>query len=199
MCHHQPKPCNCCSDLALAGALALVALSGFSIALGIVTTETPHPTWLALWCNLPAWIKFVPASLVGLTISVIVAGPVVRRFNKCLKDQLPRHFEERDNERVAPWLTGMIERFAFTFVVMAYPGGAAAGMFGWLGLKMAANWNKDAITTISEEDDRKAARFEKLTWNRHAFLGLLTGFISMCFAWVGGVVARLILGLAITS
>lgn len=185
------------NDFALACAIMLLALAGFSIAGAMLAQQQDEPSWLATWCQMPLWFRFIVGVIAGLAASIGVAEPIVPWFNRWLKARLPRYYEERDDERVPPSLTGRIERFAFTFFVVAYPGGATAGMFVWLGLKMAANWNKDAITTVSEEVYRQAARFEKLVWNRHAFVGLLTGFVSMCFAWVGGMLARFVMGLPV--
>jgi hypothetical protein len=38
-----------------------------------------------------------------------------------------------------------------------------------------------------------------IVWNRHAFLGLLVGFVSMAFAWGGGMIARYIMGYSIIA
>jgi hypothetical protein len=44
-----------------------------------------------------------------------------------------------------------------------------------------------------------AIQAEKLNWNSHAFLGLLTGLLSMAFAGAGGMIARLVMGLDVPA
>ena len=153
MAHHKPKPCYC-GDLAVVGALLLVALSGFTIAAGIVATSNPQPTWLAYWSSLPRLIQFIPASVVALLISLWIGHMVTACFYECAGASIlakgDREWEAarvlhdwQPNNKVDPKVTGILERLVFTFVTMAHPVGAAAAMGVWLGLKMAVHWNKD--------------------------------------------------------
>jgi len=76
-------------------------------------------------------------------------------------------------------ITGHLERAIFTAVViLAPPEAAFVAMGGWLGLKMAATWGKAAWPGIPSE-----------LWDRHAFLALQAGVLSMAFAGAGGAVA----------
>lgn len=87
--------------------------------------------------------------------------------------------------RIPAPLTGAIERLIFTVVVVFDPVTAAVGMAGWLGLKMAAKWNRDAPNGSGDE------------WGSGAFLAALTGLISMFIAGVGGYFIRWMMGLPV--
>jgi hypothetical protein len=99
--------------------------------------------------------------------------------------------EPEPKKDIPGWYTGLVERVIFTAFTLVQPGAALPAMGGWLGLKMAANWNKGLPAHPNPARARAAASI----WNRHAFLGLLSGLMSMAFAWSGGLLARLILGL----
>jgi hypothetical protein len=86
---------------------------------------------------------------------------------------------------------GLTERSIFTAFTILYPVAALPAIPAWLGLKMASNWNK-----ALPPHDPAAVRAEMSIWNRHAFLGLLTGLISVSFAWFAGILARFIMGLS---
>lgn len=79
-------------------------------------------------------------------------------------------------KRLAPWLTGTVERLVFTIFVAAYPSAALGPMVGWLALKLATNWNHPHW----KEDPQIR------TW---AMSALLAGLVSMLFAFVGGQIA----------
>jgi len=72
-------------------------------------------------------------------------------------------------------MTGCLERGVFTPLVMITPETAAIAMGGWLALKMAAQWQREAPKGIGP-----------LEWRGHAFLALQSGFLSMAFAGAGG-------------
>jgi hypothetical protein len=55
------------------------------------------------------------------------------------------------------------------------------------------------MPTVDPPEERAAARFEVLVWIRHAFLGLLMGFVSMMFAWGGAMIGRYLVGVSIIA
>ena len=76
--------------------------------------------------------------------------------------------------KVPAWLTGAVERFFFAMLVAFNLDGIAPTMMGWLGLKLASNWNHpDYKHDISG-----------------AFGALITGALSMLFALAGGLIIR---------
>ena len=80
---------------------------------------------------------------------------------------------DRVPKRLAPWLTGTIERLTFTVFAAAYPSASLGPMMGWLALKLATNWNHPLW---KEEPNTR-------TW---AYTALLAGLISMGFAFIVG-------------
>ena len=128
----------------------------------------------------------------GFGLSVVVAAPAMRLFHGAMKHTLSR--DPPTEPARWRWLgqyssdvTGFIERSAFTALMLWSPEGAILGMGGWLGLKMAATWNRDIAL---EYDDPVRTREDKLFWASHAFLSLQTGFVSMVFAAAGGALAN---------
>ena len=76
-------------------------------------------------------------------------------------------------------VTGHLERSIFTAIVILTPPEAAfVAMATWLGLKMAASWGKPPWEGIPAA-----------LWDRHAFLALQAGVVSMAFAGAGGAIA----------
>jgi hypothetical protein len=193
----------CRADAGLAFGIGLVVLV---VLVGAGGIQQEQPPWLVEWFQQPGLIKFVGATVVALIISMVAGSLIVHRFDECVGAKLRGKGDEHWNraqelhdwhkdKKVPSRLTGYVERLVFTFIAMAHPVGAAAAMGVWLGLKMAVHWNKDVFPKDEEEYIRA-----KMLWNRYAFLGLLTGFVSMTCAGVGGVVGRLIMGLdAISS
>jgi len=147
------------------------------------------------WSSLP-WHDIIDGVVVGLIVSLGIGWAVVSGFNCCLKSKLGR--EPKPDKRIPPGVTGTVERLIFMGLTIIQPIVALPSMGVWLTLKMAANWNKD-IPTEAPKEDRKAVIAEKLNWNSHAFLGLLTGLLSMAFAGAGGMLARLIMGLDVPT
>ncbi len=113
--------------------------------------------------------------IIGYGISVLGGGIVGWSFLKFIRSE--RRLGAKpptDADKVKPWLTGFIERTAFTsLVVMGMPG-IGTVMMAWLGLKLATNWNHPDF-----QNNPKA--------RSHAFAALLAGLISMLFAYAGGV------------
>jgi len=86
--------------------------------------------------------------------------------------------------RVHPALTGFIERFFFTIVVGLVGlkfHGILSGMMAWLGLKLAANWNRPEPANNSNSEDKSMK-------NTRSLVALLAGLISMLFALIGGLI-----------
>ena len=120
-------------------------------------------TGLALWGG------------VGFTISCGIGHVVVAKFHRWLTHRLrvPRDLGAR---RTAPGLTGFLERLFFTLAVAVNASDALTAMMAWLALKLAANWqNRPDITDVE-------------TRKNYAFSAIVTGFLSMLFAYVGGLI-----------
>jgi len=140
----------------------------------------PHP-----WPRLAAYAA-------GYGLSLVVGLFAVPLFHRVMMNTL-----SRDPPTEMPrweWLgrhsadiTGLIERMVFTTLMIADPETALLGMGGWLGIKMAATWQRDI--SIEYPDDPVRTRDDKLFWASHAFLSLQTGFVSMAFAGAGGALA----------
>jgi hypothetical protein len=86
--------------------------------------------------------------------------------------------EPPKEKRTSPWLTGLLERIFFTLAVAMNAPGVLPAMITWLGLKLAANWNRTRTITKNEE----------VTIKNYAFAALVTGLLSMLFAYVGGLI-----------
>lgn len=141
------------------------------------------------WIGMPATSNLIVGILAGYGWSLGIGGIVVSLAHGSLKNDLPKvEGEPEPEKRIPGWYTGLIERLIFTSFVIVAASAAFPALGGWLALKMAANWNKGL-----PPKDADKARAEGSIWNRHAFLGLLSGLISMAFAWSGGVLARFIM------
>jgi hypothetical protein len=116
-----------------------------------------------IWYSFSPTERIILGLVLGFAFSLGVGGVVVPCVKSCLKRKLPEYTEERDSERIPPWLTGLIEKLAFTLFVILQPVVALPAMMAWLALKMAANWNKSVPTRSDPEKNRTAARFEMLT------------------------------------
>jgi len=78
-------------------------------------------------------------------------------------------------KRLAPWLTGVVERLFFTVLIGFNVAGAPPAMIGWLAVKLATNWNHPIW-----KEDPDVRTF--------ALSALLAGLVSMGFAVLGGVI-----------
>ncbi len=125
--------------------------------------------------------------LIGLLTSLGVGHLVVDGFLRSLRrrsglgDKPVAH--DIAVPRVAPWLTGLVERLFFTILVASGASGVPTAMVGWLGLKLATNWNHPGWKELS-------------TSRAFAFSGLLAGLLSMLFAYLGGLICGLHLDFA---
>lgn len=145
------------------------------------------------WEGLPSIGNIVVGLVAGFGVSLLIGLVVVHYFHDWLTKKLPAITEAQPEIGIPAGITGLIERLGFTLLVIVQPEAAPTAMMGWLGLKMAANWNKD-MTPVDGED----AKARKTDWNRHAFAAILAGFVSMGFAWIGGMLARFIMGVPLT-
>ena len=145
------------------------------------------------WQGLPSVGNIIVGLGAGFGFSLFVGLVVVHYFHEWLKRKLPEITEAHPQKGIPSGITGLIERLGFTLLVIVQPAAAPTAMMGWLGLKMAANWNKD-VTPAGAVD----AEARKTAWNRHAFAAILTGLVSMGFAWMGGMLARFIMGVPLT-
>ena len=50
---------------------------------------------------------------------------------------------------VPSWLTGTIERLFFTTAVAFELSGVATAMMAWMGVKLAANWNRRSVASCA--------------------------------------------------
>ena len=91
--------------------------------------------------------------------------------------------------RYSSHITGTLERLVFTTLMIAKPETALIGMGAWLGLKMAASWNKELDAIYPGYPKAKS----RLITAGHAFLALQTGFASMALAGAAGGIARWIM------
>jgi hypothetical protein len=136
------------------------------------TSAAMQPPWLYL-------IALVP----GYALSLGLGRLIVPRFSDWTKRTYLRHIRQDPATKPDPRLasgpssniTGWLERGVFTPLVMITPETAAIAMGGWLALKMAAQWQREAPKGIGP-----------LEWRGHAFLALQSGFLSMAFAGAGG-------------
>jgi hypothetical protein len=111
----------------------------------------------------------------GFTISCLLGHFAVENFHRWLTHRLgvPR---DLDAKRTPPWLTGSLERGFFTIAVAVNATGVLPAMIAWLALKLVANWQN--------RDDIK----DPLDKTNYKFSAIVTGLLSMLFAYVGGLV-----------
>jgi len=79
--------------------------------------------------------------------------------------------------RIPPWLTGLVERSFFVTLIANSVNldGIPEAMIGWLAIKLAINWQKLDAQKNPEAQTR-------------GLLALLTGAISLAFAYIGGAI-----------
>jgi hypothetical protein len=130
----------------------------------------------------PPWLYLI-ALVPGYALSLGLGRFIIPRFNDWTKRSYLRQIRQDPATKPDPRLasgpssniTGWLERGVFTPLVMIAPETAAIAMGGWLALKMAAQWQREAPKGIGP-----------LEWSGHAFLALQAGFLSMTFAGAGG-------------
>lgn len=120
------------------------------------------------------------ALIAGATTAVIVGHFAASGFHWLVKRHIGLGTKPNPHiPRIPPKLTGIIERLIFFVILVAAPQDLAtvAGlMIAWLGLKVAANWQR------YDPKDVPAA-------GTHTLLALLTGVVSLAFAGLGAYVA----------
>jgi hypothetical protein len=127
-----------------------------------------------------AFDRSVLRMAVGLAFSLGVGQLVTRLFLHFVRRGLgekPQGASGLGPKRLSPWITGTTERLVFTIFVAALPSASIGPMIGWIALKLAANWNHPHW-----KDDPDARTF--------AVTAALAGLVSMCFAFVGGMIAN---------
>ena len=130
----------------------------------------------------------MPLWLAGLLFSVVVGflvTPVVQRGVDAYA-RLP----ERDDSaefirRIPPNLTGTIERILFTCLVAFNVSGWLAAMIGWMGVKMAANWNSAEAANFGTARDVTPREIIS-----RRFSAIITGTASLTIAAIGGLIWR---------
>jgi hypothetical protein len=111
--------------------------------------------------------------IAGLFVSLVVGHFVTWQFLKDLRKKLG--LTPVRGKEVPPWITGTIERLFFTVLVGFGVQGVPVAMMGWIGLKLASNWN---YPNIAGGVDVRA----------FAMTALLGGLVSMLFAYLGGLI-----------
>lgn len=117
---------------------------------------------------------------IGLIASLVGGGVLALLFIKIMHWwlQIPKENDETKNIRAVPsWITGVIERLFFTFLVYFEFSGIPAAMLIWLTLKMVTEWNSPLRKGTDTKDPRLA------------LTALLAGIISLGFAAYGGLIA----------
>jgi hypothetical protein len=111
--------------------------------------------------------------VVGLFVSLVVGNIVSGRFIKDVRRKFGP--SPARSKEVPTWLTGIIERLFFTLLVAFGLQEIAGSMIGWIGLKLAVNWNHPDF-----EGNADARSF--------AMTALQAGLISMLFSYIGGLI-----------
>jgi hypothetical protein len=132
---------------------------------------------IAYWCGEPLLLRIAVGLAVAYGISMGIADPIVPWFHKVAGEKLPPNDERDPDKGVPPGLTGRTERLIFTSLIIVRPDAVLLATGGWLGLKMAANWNRDVWGGDGDVHKR-------MVWNRHAFLALDgPGFYELRLRW----------------
>ncbi len=118
--------------------------------------------------------------LFGLIISLAIGHGVIQLLHRWLHDRIgiPRS----QGRAVPPWFTGLAERSVFFLLVASDLPGTTVSMMAWIGIKMAANWNRPAAAPIDAEDEALRAR--------GGIAAAVLGLIGMGFALAGGLICR---------
>jgi hypothetical protein len=134
--------------------------------------------------ELAAWL------VVAAGTAVVLGHWPIKRLHSHIeaKAEITREavFGEKAPAGVPSEITGAIERAVFAPAFVLAPDDAAVGIFAWLALKMAANWQRDLPDSLIGIDWLKL--------RSRAFLALLSGFASLALAAVIGLAVRGYLG-----
>ncbi|HEX2521291.1 MAG TPA: hypothetical protein VHP35_04135 [Terriglobia bacterium] len=114
--------------------------------------------------------------LVGLVVATVGGMPIGLLLKRTRKRLGITKSEDDKDKQLSPLLTGVVERFVFAIFVGLNIQGIAPGMMAWLGLKLAANWNR----TKGDNQEQKSL----------SLTAALAGLVSMMFAAIGGMICR---------
>ena len=117
----------------------------------------------------------------GLIITLGIGHGVIQQIHTWLHGRIG--LSRSGDERVPAWFTGLVERAVFFLFVASGVPGIPVSMMVWLGIKMAANWNRPGLVP-SDDSDAEARRA------RGAIAAAVLGLLSMGFALVGGLICR---------
>jgi hypothetical protein len=116
----------------------------------------------------------------GLVFAAGVGHLLVEGFLKWLRGALG--LETPQDQRVQPWVTGVLERVFFTIAVGAgVSSDVLTPMFAWLALKLGANWKW--------APDGETPKARRKTVN-YMFSALLGGLVSLLIAVLAGLFIR---------
>ncbi len=128
--------------------------------------------------------------LVGLGFSLGVGHVVVGQFLKRLRHYMKleaKPGQGPETQLVPLWLFGVGERFFFTLAVAFNISGTSVAMIAWLGLKLAANWNRPGREATQEELGPQESVLQVVRWSLSA---TIAGLLSMTFALLGGLICN---------
>lgn len=125
------------------------------------------------------WKLVLLAFIISLVISTFIIDQYVRLVRYFFGIDQPS--DQKKNPRVPNWLNGLIERLFFTIIVALNLSGIATAMIGWIGIKIASNWQQKKD---DEPDDKRKLRLSI------AFTSLQASILSMLFAIIGGTILR---------
>lgn len=117
------------------------------------------------------------AWIIGLVVSLLIGHFLTDYSLKYIRKKYSI-FKYPDNEKtlIPAYLTGLIERFFFTFIVAFDVSGTAIAMLVWMTLKLTRN-----LEILKEVDREK---------NESIYSGILGSMISLFFALIGGLIIR---------
>jgi len=122
----------------------------------------------------------------GLIVALAIGHGVLRWLHRWLHDRIGI---EDDDKPVPPWLTGLIERFVFFLMVAFNMPATPVTMMAWLGIKLAANWNRSVSTPPKKAEQDAIAEAERKR-AQGAIAAAVLGLLSMGFALIGGLLFR---------
>lgn len=118
--------------------------------------------------------------LFGLIISLVIGHGVIQPLHCWLHDRIG--IPKSKKRAVPPALTGLVERAVFFLLVASNMPGTTVSMIAWIGIKMAANWNRPVSTPLDAEVEARRAR--------GAIAAAVLGLLGMGFALIGGLICR---------
>jgi len=127
--------------------------------------------------------------VVGLLFSLLVGHFAVSWLLNLLRNwmRIEKPKDYSGTRTVPPWLIGFFERLFFTVAVgVIGPNDLAeiiTAMMAWLGIKLAANWNR-------ESRDDGISRKDRLVIIRLSLSATLAGLVSMTIAMLGGFIIK---------